>query len=112
MVSENVLGDKEFETFYGNFYAEGGGVVFDLNLVPRNLRELVCYAEFWGVTDDRARQDLVLKAPDEVQRNLKKVVEDYDDEFDDWLAGPEAHTPTPSDAYLAYSAMRMAADFV
>jgi hypothetical protein len=40
------------------------------------------------------------------------VVSDIDDQLDDWLAGDEAKSDSPSAEYIAFSAMRMAADFM
>jgi hypothetical protein len=70
------------------------------------------YAEFWGFADDWTREDLVERAPLEVKRNLKDVVAIFDRKLDDWLAGPEAAGPHFSDEYVAFTAMRMAADYV
>jgi hypothetical protein len=47
----------------------------------------------------------------EERRSMKDAVEKYDSEFDLWLAGPEAAGPEYSDEYIAFSALRMAADF-
>lgn len=43
---------------------------------------------------------------------LKRAVQDADAALDAWLAGPEAAGPDFSDEYIAFSAMRMAADSV
>jgi len=78
--------------------------------VPERLRILIPLAEKWAISDDILRADAVRRAsPDEIA-NLKKIVQDYDDVFDEWLAGPEARSPNPSAEYLAFSNMRMAAD--
>ena len=44
--------------------------------------------------------------------NLKDVVDQFDAALDDWLAGPEADGPTFSEEYIAFSALRRAADYV
>jgi hypothetical protein len=64
----------------------------------------------FGVTDDGERlRALKLASPDEVSR-LRRAIFEHDDAFDEWLAGPEADGPTYTDEYIAFSAMRMAAD--
>lgn len=97
---------------YGEFLLESSTVEFDSNDVPENLRHLIPYASFWGLADDLAREQLAEKAPDPLKRSLKKLITDNDDALDEWLAGEEASNPDPSDAYVAFSALRMAADYM
>jgi hypothetical protein len=84
----------------------------DRRKVPEKFWPLLPYAEFWGIADDWARQDLLKQAPAEIQRNLKQVVATFDNALDEWLAGPEADNPTPTDEYVAFCAMGMAADYI
>lgn len=79
--------------------------------VPQGLRHLTAWAELWGVGDDLIRGDMVRAAPKQAIEDLKEIVRKHDDVLDEWLAGPEANNPHPSAEYLAFSAMRMAADF-
>lgn len=79
---------------------------------PSSLQELVHYALLWGVSDDGYRADLVERAPPETRANLKWLVTEREDQLDAWLAGAEAEGPTFTDAYIAFSAMRMASDEV
>lgn len=78
--------------------------------VPEPLRVLIPLAEKWGIGDDMLRIDAVRKAPPAEVAHLKKIIAQYDDLFDEWLAGSEAQNPNPSPEYLAFSNMRMAAD--
>lgn len=55
------------------------------------------------------REDRIAKAAPEELAALT-AINRYEDELDDWLAGPEADSPAPSAEYIAFSAMRMAAD--
>jgi hypothetical protein len=110
--SNQVLNAEQMRRRYGAFYTESPKVAIDPNRVPKALHRLIPYAEFWGVADDWARENIVAKAPHDIQKDLKEVVASFDDELDDWLAGDEADSPAPSPEYVAYSAMRMAADFV
>ena len=112
MIPEDVLDDSRMREVYGGFYAASPQVPFEPNDVPISLRILIPYARFWGVTDDLKREQLVQSANPSIIMNLKKVVTDFDDDLDAWLAGQGATAPRPSAAYLAFSAMRMAADFV
>ena len=79
---------------------------------PPAFQPIVHYAAYWGVSDDGDRLRLLQRAPDEAVQNLKQVVTLYEDELDQWLAGPEADGPDFSDAYIAFSAMRMASDAI
>ena len=79
--------------------------------VPAGLRHLIPLAERFGVTDDVQWERLISAAlPAELAR-LKAAVAASDDDLDAWLAGPEAEGPSYSAEYLAFSAMRMAADY-
>jgi len=108
---EGVLTTQEMEREYGSFFHRGSRMSLDRTGVPRNLWPLLPYAAFWGVSDDWAREDLVRDWPPAARQNLKAVIALFEDELDHWLAGPEADNPVPSPEYLAFSAMRMAADF-
>jgi len=79
--------------------------------IPECLRHLIHFAELWGVNDDLIRDDMVRKASPDAIDDLKSVIEAHEDLLDEWLAGPEALSPQPSKEYLAFSAMRMTADF-
>ncbi len=77
--------------------------------VPEGLRCLIPLAERWGINDDILRMDeLDRAAPAEIDY-LKSVIRHFDDQIDDWLAGPEAASPHPTREYLAFTTMRMAA---
>lgn len=78
--------------------------------VPEPLRHLIPYAQIWGVADDTLRLLMLRRASEEALSDLKHVVAAADDLLDEWLAGPEAYDPDPSDEYVAFSAMRMVAD--
>lgn len=79
--------------------------------VPAKLHALIPLAERFGVTDDLERERLVLAALPEEIAELRAAVARHDDDLDSWLAGREASGPEWSAEYLAFSAMRIAADF-
>lgn len=79
--------------------------------IPAQLHHLIGQAEQYGIADDWAREDVVAKCSPKERRSLKDAVKECEDEFDLWLAGPEAAGPDFSDEYIAFSALRMAADF-
>ncbi|CAB3738062.1 hypothetical protein LMG1873_05451 [Achromobacter piechaudii] len=107
-----VLSQQEIEDEWPSFVQVAARVSMDIDDVPQGLRVLVPYAVFWGVTDDWIREDVFSKTPQSVKENLKWVISEFDDELDSWLAGPEAEELDPSDAYLAFSAMRMGVDSI
>ncbi|MCR9294964.1 MAG: hypothetical protein NXI32_19785 [bacterium] len=80
--------------------------------IPDALYPLIPYARFWGISDDWQREQLAIKAPDCVRESFKRLIEQNDDVLDDWLSGEEALSAQPTDAYVAFSAMRMCADFM
>jgi hypothetical protein len=108
----DVLDAHQIRQRYGTFYDASPKVRLDQANVPRHLWPLLPYAEFWGIADDLAREDLVEQAPGDVQQNLKEVITAFETALEDWLTGPEASDRKPSDEYVAFAAMIMAADFV
>jgi hypothetical protein len=106
-----IFSEDEISNRYGAFYQQSARLVLNRHKVPAALWPLIPYAVFWGVSDDVERESLVETAPREILDNLVGVVRAFDDQLDDWLAGPEAASANPSDEYIAFSAMRMAADF-
>ncbi len=109
--------DKEFDVLPGAELVAKHGLSLDgkpLNLrkedVPASLHHLTELATFWGITDDVLRYKFVQAAPKEALETLKKEVRKVEDELDRWLGGPEADGDSFSDAYTAFSCMRLAAD--
>jgi hypothetical protein len=105
-----LLSVEEMRKKYGLTAANRPGIHLDPQKVPENLRHLIPYAELWGVGDDLIREDLLQSASPEALEDLQRVVQEHDDLLDDWLAGPEAESAEPSEEYLAFTTMRMAAD--
>ena len=105
---------------YGAFFAvgqrlrveagESGEQHLRVDRVPRELLPLVPYAEFWGISDDTYRIELVKQAPIDVWRDLKEAVSQHKTALLDWLSGPEADNP-PTREYLAFSFMLQAFDW-
>ena len=77
---------------------------------PGNLRDFIHYAAIWGVCDDGYRMDLIQAAPEWAKQNLKWVVVGLEDRLDDWLAGSAANANPITEAYVAFTCLRMAAD--
>lgn len=105
-----VLTRDQMALIYGTVYLEYPHVAIKKERVPQSLWPLIPYAQFWGIADDAAREGLVRSLPREVLDNLVSVVRAFDDYLDDWLSCPEASSGKPSREYIAFSAMRMAAD--
>lgn len=86
--------------------------MLDPQRVPASLHHLISLAQRFGVTDDLAREAIVSSSSMKEIEALKLAVQDSEELLDAWLAGPEAAGPCFSNEYIAFSAMRMAADFV
>ena len=84
----------------------------NLQRVPAPLHCLIPFAQKFGVADDHFRAAVVLSVSAAQASELKRAVQAADAALDAWLAGPEAAGPDFSDEYIAFSAMRMAADSV
>ncbi len=92
---------------YGSFHeVRIGGL--DAARVPPELRDLIPYAEVWGVGDDLAREALVEAAPAQARTDLVEIVRGRGEALDRWLAGPEADSRRPTAEYLAFTHLRMA----
>jgi len=80
--------------------------------VPLSLRHLIPLAEYWGVNDDFIRLQIIkASAIDSLSQLINAVCQpDIDNELDDWLAGDEAEGDSFSAAYIAFSALRLAAE--
>jgi hypothetical protein len=108
----HLLSAEQMRRRYGTFYQYSPRVAIEPSRVPQSLQVLIPYAEFWGISDDCQRENLVSGAPPDIQQDLKAAVSLLEEELDTWLAGNEADDPRPSREYVAFSAMRIAADFV
>ena len=84
--------------------------MIDPQHVPTALRHLIALAQKFGVTDDLAREAIVSSASMAEIEALQQAIQANDALLDTWLAGPEAAGPCFSNEYIAFSAMRMAAD--
>ncbi len=111
-VHRRILRQCEIEAEWSCFAQMVSRTSLNIEKVPLNLRQLVPYAVHWGLADDCARYDVFRKTPQALKENLKWVVQEFSDELDAWLAGPEANDIEPSDAYVAFSAMRMGVDAI
>ena len=87
-----------------------------LNLAPENvpesLRPYIAYAEIWGISDDGFRMQLVGRAPEAAKADLRTLMASIEGNLNQWLGGPASYEVPPSSEYIAFSAMRMAADFL
>lgn len=106
-----VMSLEEMRTKYGRLFERGSPLHLEKGRVPKALWLLLPYAQFWELSDDYSRDQLVSAAPPEVQENLAAVVAKFDTDLTDWLAGVESYSTTPSAEYVAFSALRMAADY-
>nr|WP_319396642.1 hypothetical protein [uncultured Desulfobacter sp.] len=81
--------------------------------VPLEVMPLLPMAEKWGIDDDIYRQEAINSATKEQLQEILSCLDDetVDDDFlFEWLAGPESFNPSPSDEYLALTALTMAYD--
>jgi hypothetical protein len=80
--------------------------------VPPSLRHLIPLAARYGISDDLIRGDLIARTGRADLDVLQVAVAAHAQLLDEWLAGPDAVGPYYSDEYVAFLAMRMAADGV
>lgn len=109
---EPLLADKLHER-YGDFFRDNIDPL-DPEQVPAILRGLIPYAQLWGVGDDYERDQLVDSAPSQARQDLLDIfsTQSFVRAVDQWLAGPEADGPKYSRAYIAFSNLRIAFDYL
>lgn len=83
----------------------------DPSKIPVALRGLIPLAEQFGMCDDLDRERLITLTPEKQRHELKTAIAGLEEDLDDWLAGPESAGPEYTNEYIAFSAMRMAADY-
>jgi hypothetical protein len=109
---DRILTALEIEAVWGRAVATTPRTNFESRDVPKEVEELIPYAIFWGISDDLMRERVLKDTPQILRVNLKWAIAKFDDQLDNWLAGPEAQNASPTGAYIAFSAMRMGADFI
>ena|SRR5215207_5412833 len=82
----------------------------DPTRIPERFRHWIPLAERWGISDDILRDDCVGHASPEELAELLSFGEAMDFLYDDWLAGPESQSATPTSEYIAFSRLAMAWD--
>lgn len=105
MKKNNQIDDDQLDAWIAEEFP-----LLDVRNVPEKFRHLIPLASKWGITDDLLRDRLLQRSSDETLEMLEKAVRPYHAELDEWLAGPESHSPEISDEYLAFSYLRLATD--
>lgn len=87
-------------------------VSLDPSHVPLSLHWVIPLAEKWGLSDDVARAERVDQARTDELRELLELFDTVDaDTLYGWLAGAQSYSLSPTDEYVAFSALTMAADY-
>jgi len=107
----SVLSVGDLKRRFGTWYSRREPLRLRNERIPKALWPLAHYAALWGIPDDSDRESLVRAAPRAALENLVAVVDEYSAALDEWLTGPESYASSPSDEYVAFSAMRMIADW-
>ena len=105
----NVLSREEFVALYAPIASYGSNLHLRNAFIPKELWPLIPYAEFWGHRDDSERFEAISRASEPTLQNLRDVVFENDQHFDQWLAGREAESPPFSPEYIGFTCLRMAA---
>jgi hypothetical protein len=111
-MADGILSTSQMRQFYGSFYDMSPIVKLNRQLVPEDVWPLLPYAEFWGIADDWTREALVEGASPAIRENLKEAVDAFEDKLEEWLVHSESKDAEPSDEYVAFASLIMAADLV
>ena len=79
--------------------------------IPVDCRVYIALAEKYGIIDDGYRIDVVSKLDNEEKTELAEFLSLYPESLDDWLCGPESKANNPSQEYITFTALIMAADY-
>jgi hypothetical protein len=79
--------------------------------VPKSLWPLIPYAEFWGLSDDGCRIDMIYESPNHVWADYRESIAPHLSELEQWLAGPAARSEKFTIEYIAFSYMLDAFDY-
>ncbi|MCA9041781.1 MAG: barstar family protein [Planctomycetaceae bacterium] len=82
----------------------------DPDYVPSELREYIPYAELWGESDVAIRARLLAKAPILAIKELAAIGYEIEGKLSLWSASSEIDSSGTSKEFLAFSAMKMAAE--
>src|SRR5581483_2270719 len=83
----------------------------DRACVPKPLWSMIPLTERWGEPDDGLRESVVRQATITDLKELVNSVAAAPEEFDAWLVGEVSYSKTPSDEYVAFSALMLAYEF-
>ena len=79
--------------------------------VPEELWAYIPLAEKYGISDDSYRE-IVLDALDKEEvMEITLFLEECEDQLEKWLAGTEAGSSNPTNEYIAFTSLLMAADY-
>src|SRR5262245_725950 len=99
---------------YGQFFITGIQFQREANqsseplsksVIPQTLWPLIPYAEFWGISDDGYRIDLIDAAPSNIWIEFRESVFQHLNELENWLIGPDAKRQKKTREYIAFSSM-------
>ena len=82
-----------------------------VSAVPNAAGRFIPLAERYGLGDDGYRDDLVLGLEPAEVKELLTYLEECPPEVDEWLCGPEAQVSPPSEEYVAFTCLLLAAEY-
>lgn len=95
---------------HGITHEDRPAITLDSARVPEQFRRWIPLAERWGIGDDVLREDCVTHASPEELTELLSFAEAMDTIYDEWLAGPDSYSTSPTAEYVAFSCLAMAWD--
>ena len=79
--------------------------------VPEDCWVYIPLAEKYGIADDGYRIDVISGLDNEEKTELAEFLSTYPESLDNWLCGSESKSTEPSQEYIAFTALIMAADY-
>lgn len=105
-----VASGKELRQKYGLTAENRPTIRLRPSRVPKKFRRWIPLAERWGIGDDLIREDSIQKATAQELSELLSFGDVYNSVLAEWLAGPDADSPRPTQEYIAFSCLGMAWD--
>ncbi len=82
---DNVLPAKKMQKKYGLYAENRPEIKLDKQKIPKDLHNLIPYAEKWGIRDDIIRADFEKKSSESDKAKLKNALKGHIKKTNEWL---------------------------
>lgn len=80
--------------------------------IPKDCYQYISLAEKFGIADEGYRIDLLDSLGENEKEELRSFIRSCPSSLNNWLCGKDSESKEPSDEYITFTALVMAADYV